>query len=141
LRSTKPCLRIAGQQGQGSVANLSSLSCDRPQPVCRSFYLTHLPLDELRKISKGRIINLCSSNYLGGKFDVRNMQGEKLRRLFELQAKPAPLGDSLTSKKRLAESARKACSHVRRPGAAPGSPRYHGNARQLCDGAYAAPPG
>jgi hypothetical protein len=30
LRSTKPCLRIAGQQGQGSVANLSSLSCDRP---------------------------------------------------------------------------------------------------------------
>jgi retinol dehydrogenase 12 len=41
------------------------------------FYLTHLLLDELRKSGEGRIINLSSSVYVAGKFDVNNLQSEK----------------------------------------------------------------
>lgn len=41
------------------------------------FYLTHLLLDELRKSSQGRIINLSSSVYAAGKFDMHDLQSEK----------------------------------------------------------------
>jgi retinol dehydrogenase 12 len=41
------------------------------------FYLTHLLLGELRKSSQGRIVNLTSSVYAAGKFDLNNLQGEK----------------------------------------------------------------
>jgi retinol dehydrogenase 12 len=40
------------------------------------FYLTQLLLDELKKSSLGRIVNLSSSVYAAGKFDVRNLQSE-----------------------------------------------------------------
>lgn len=61
---TLPADRRPAETRLGSQSVLALLLS--PQHVCRSFYLTHLPLDELRKISKGRIINLCSSAYLGG---------------------------------------------------------------------------
>jgi retinol dehydrogenase 12 len=41
------------------------------------FYLTHLLLGELRKSSQGRIVNLSSSVYVAGQFDVHNLQSEK----------------------------------------------------------------
>jgi retinol dehydrogenase 12 len=41
------------------------------------FYLTQLLLDELRKSSQGRVVNLSSSVYAAGRFDVHNMQSEK----------------------------------------------------------------
>jgi NAD(P)-dependent dehydrogenase (short-subunit alcohol dehydrogenase family) len=41
------------------------------------FLLTHLLLDELRKGAQGRIINLSSSVYAVGRFDVHNLQSEK----------------------------------------------------------------
>jgi retinol dehydrogenase 12 len=40
------------------------------------FYLTHLLLDEIRKSQQGRIVNLSSSVYVAGKFDVGNLQSE-----------------------------------------------------------------
>lgn len=40
------------------------------------FYLTHLLLDALRASPQGRVINLSSSVYRGGKFDPDNLQGE-----------------------------------------------------------------
>jgi NAD(P)-dependent dehydrogenase (short-subunit alcohol dehydrogenase family) len=41
------------------------------------FYLTQLLLDELRKSKQGRIVNLTSNIYVRGKFDARNLQGER----------------------------------------------------------------
>ena len=41
------------------------------------FYLTYLMLDALKQAEQGRIINLSSSVYTGGKFDPENLQGEK----------------------------------------------------------------
>ncbi|OBH76522.1 hypothetical protein A5681_00870 [Mycobacterium scrofulaceum] len=41
------------------------------------FYLTHLLLDALQASSQGRVINLSSSVYRGGKFDPDNLQGER----------------------------------------------------------------
>ena len=41
------------------------------------FLLTRLLLDELKKSHQGRIINLSSSVYTLGKFDVHNLQSEK----------------------------------------------------------------
>jgi retinol dehydrogenase 12 len=41
------------------------------------FYLTQLLLDELRKSSQGRIINLSSSVHAAGKFDTGNLQSER----------------------------------------------------------------
>lgn len=41
------------------------------------FYLVQLLLDEIKKSSQGRIINLSSSVYAAGKFDVENLQSEK----------------------------------------------------------------
>jgi NAD(P)-dependent dehydrogenase (short-subunit alcohol dehydrogenase family) len=40
------------------------------------FYLTRLLLDELRKSSQGRIVNLSSSVYAAGRFEVRNLRSE-----------------------------------------------------------------
>ena len=44
------------------------------------FFLTQLLLDEIKKSDQGRIINLSSSAYAMGKFDVGNLQSE--RRVF-----------------------------------------------------------
>lgn len=41
------------------------------------FYLTHLLLDALQASPQGRVINLSSSVYRGGKFDPDNLQGER----------------------------------------------------------------
>jgi NAD(P)-dependent dehydrogenase (short-subunit alcohol dehydrogenase family) len=41
------------------------------------FLLTHLLMDALEKSTQGRIINLSSSVYAVGRFDVRNLQSEK----------------------------------------------------------------
>jgi NAD(P)-dependent dehydrogenase (short-subunit alcohol dehydrogenase family) len=41
------------------------------------FQLTHLLLDELKKSEQGRVINLSSSVYGMGKFDLDNLQSEK----------------------------------------------------------------
>jgi retinol dehydrogenase-12 len=41
------------------------------------FLLTRLLLDEMKKSPQGRIINLSSSVYTVGKFDVHNLQSEK----------------------------------------------------------------
>jgi retinol dehydrogenase-12 len=41
------------------------------------FFLTHLLLGELNRSEQGRIINLSSSVYTMGKFDVDNLQSEK----------------------------------------------------------------
>jgi retinol dehydrogenase 12 len=40
------------------------------------FYLTHMLLDELKKSPQGRIVNLSSSVYRAGKFELDNLQGE-----------------------------------------------------------------
>jgi NAD(P)-dependent dehydrogenase (short-subunit alcohol dehydrogenase family) len=40
------------------------------------FYLTQLLLDKLKKSAQGRIINLSSSVYAAGTFDVHNLQSE-----------------------------------------------------------------
>lgn len=41
------------------------------------FWLTHLLLDDLKKVRCSRIINLTSSLYSAGKFDTANMQSER----------------------------------------------------------------
>jgi NAD(P)-dependent dehydrogenase (short-subunit alcohol dehydrogenase family) len=41
------------------------------------FYLTHLLLDELKNSGQGRIINLSSSVYAAGKFDLHNPHSER----------------------------------------------------------------
>jgi retinol dehydrogenase-12 len=41
------------------------------------FLLTHLLLDRLKASEQGRVINLSSSVYTAGKFDVQNLQSEK----------------------------------------------------------------
>jgi retinol dehydrogenase-12 len=41
------------------------------------FYLTYLMLDALKQAERGRIINLSSSVYSAGKFDMQNLQSER----------------------------------------------------------------